>query len=63
MNAPDRKFLDSQLVAALEKKNIITVEDVAAWRGRGSSPDDLKSVVMDKHIIDEEDWTRLEGDI
>lgn len=63
LKALDHKLLDDQLVSALRKKNIVSDEDVKGWRGRGSSPDELKSLVLSKHIVDEEDWTRLLGDV
>ncbi|KKU49303.1 hypothetical protein A3H10_01805 [Candidatus Uhrbacteria bacterium RIFCSPLOWO2_12_FULL_46_10] len=63
LNVLDQKFLDSQLVTALQKKNLVSGEEIAAWRARGSASDDLKSLVMTKHVINEEDWVRLLGDV
>src|SRR3989338_11312965 len=62
-NVLDQKFLANQLIDALQKKGALTAEEISEWRSRGSADDDLKSIVLGKHVLDEEDLTRLQGDV
>ncbi len=59
----DQQFLDSQVAEVLRRKNIITDQDVMAWRQGGSQHETLENIVLGKHTYTEEDWARLKGDV
>jgi type IV pilus assembly protein PilB len=59
----DQLYIDRQLVDVLERKGIFKAENVTAWRQAGSSHANLESQILDRHLMAEEDWTRLKGDV
>lgn len=61
--ALDQQFLDHQVIEVLRKKNILTDQDVAGWRQSGSAHEGLEQLVLAKQALNEEDWTRLKGDV
>lgn len=61
--ALDQQFLDQQVIEVLRKKNILTDQDISGWWQAGSAHEGLERLVLAKQTLNEEDWTRLKGDV
>lgn len=59
----DQQYLDRQLVDVLRRKGVFGDDEVAEWRKGGSSHEGLESLVLGGDRMNEEDWTRLKGDV